>query len=204
MKKKFLVMLCLLGTLLMLTACGGGKKAAPAPNGSAAKTTSNAPYLAKNILEDGNFGKELLENLKNRPELKGKTIKVFHGTTVDYNKVEGSVVSFDIWKPGTERDVDHYRYAKGDWKVTPVRITGNGDMNANCMPLEKVRLDLVANMVKVMKEKSKDVQDGKMESGSLIFNINGNNQWLWTVKNSREKWWGTFDLDGNLVSYKRV
>jgi hypothetical protein len=188
----------------MLAACGESGNKTNAPAAKETKSSETAQYVSKNILEDANVGAEIFQSLKDRPELKGQEIMVFHNTTVTYNENKGSVVTLAILKPGTENDVDKYRYSKGEWKTKPVRITGDGDMRANIMLLDQVKLDKVPEMVSVMKEKSKDVEDAKLQSGILIFNVKGDNKWIWTMEGKRAKWQGTFDLDGNLVNYRKV
>lgn len=184
--KKFLVMVMAL-VMLLAVGCGGGG--------------SN-----KCVLKDSGELVRVMDELKNKDGLKGKDLMVFQDISIMHNDEEkiGDTITIYILKAGTE-DVDEYIYSSGSWsKPQPVQITGDGRMEDNVTPMNKIDFAKVPEMYKQLETKAKNIEGGKVKNLLVyILNRDGSMYTSWGVESQREDYTAEFDLDGNMTKFEK-
>lgn len=117
--KKLWVMLLVVFSVVFLVGCGdavssltGGSKA--------------------NVLTEPGLANKIIDELKNRDELKGHDLKAMSDISFNYYKELGNRVEIHVQKPGTTDKVDAYIYQDGKWSgPQPVQLTGDGVLADN-------------------------------------------------------------------------
>lgn len=183
--KKILVGLLMLLVMIVVTACGGG--------GS-----------SSNIFTDAGAMEKIMGQLQEKPEFKGKKLMVFQDVTVVNSKDHGgNFIVIDILKPGTE-DVDRYEYRNGSWSDgAPVKITGDGNMADNVIPMADLHFEKLPEIYKTFSEKVKDKKDVKVEQTAVYRFWNGEWSVLIDAESEREEYGAEFKPDGTLISLKK-
>lgn len=183
---KKVLMLIMVLVMMAAVGCGGG--------GS-----------SKNMFTEQGELVRIMDELKNKDGLKGQDLMVFQDISLMYSdeKTVGNCIDINIVKPGTE-DVDNYEYSGGSWKgPNPVQLTGDGRMEDNVTPMDKIDFAKVPDMYKQLEAKAKDVEGGKV-ANLLVYILGRDGMYAsWGVEGTREKYNAEFDLNGNLISYEK-
>lgn len=185
--KKLLVSIMMLVVMMVVTACGGS-------GGSS----------GGNVFTDAGVMEKIMQELQNKPEFKGKELKVFQDVVVVNSKDHGgNFIVIDVLKPGTE-DVDHYEYRGGSWSdAAPVKITGNGNIEDNVIPIADLHFEKLPDIYKAMAEQVKDKKDVKVKQTVTYRFWNGEWTVLIDAESDREEYSGEFKPDGTMIEVKK-
>lgn len=184
--KRLFVGIMMMVVMLAVAACGGS-------GGSGGNIFTEPGALTK-----------IMQQLQDKPEFKGKEMKVFQDVTLVNSKDHGgNFIVIEVLKPGTE-DVDHYEYRNGSWSDgAPVKITGDGNMADNVIPLADLHFEKLPDIYKAMGEQVKDKKDVKVEQSVVYRFWNGEWSVLISAASDREEYSGEFKPDGTMVEVKK-
>lgn len=155
-----------------------------------------------NVLTEPGLANKIIDELKNREELKGHDLKAMDGITFNYYKDLGNIVLIQIQKPGTTDKVDGYRYENGKWSgPQPVQLTGDGVLADNVGAISTIDFNKVPEIYKVSEEKAKSIEGGEVKHG--VFYSYSVDEGVFTasttVDGAREQYTLRFDAQGNLI-----
>lgn len=187
--RKLWVMLLVAFSMVFLVGCGD--------------TVSSLTGGSKsNILTEPGLANKVIDELKNKDELKGHDLKAMDGIIFNYYKELGNIVIINIQKPGTTDKVDGYKYENGKWNgPQPVQLTGDGVLADNVGAISTIDFNKIPDMYKVAQEKAKSIEGGEVENGVFYsYSVNdGVFTAMITVAGAREKYDLRFDAQGNLI-----
>ena len=102
--------------------------------------------------------KKAKEDLKNRPEFKGKSI-IIRGNIEFWDNWE---INLAIQDPSNKENVDEYNYKAGEWrKGNPVQIRTDQFEKGEYTPLDKINFELVPKILEQAKKTTADIEDLK-------------------------------------------
>ena len=109
--------------------------------------------------------KKAKEDLKNRPEFKGKSI-IIRGSIEFEDNWE---ISLAIQDPDNKENVDEYNYKAGEWtKGDPVEIRTDQFEKGEYTPLDKINFELVPKILEETKKTTEGIEDlDKIDSVSF-------------------------------------
>ena len=109
--------------------------------------------------------KKAKEDLKNRPEFKGKSI-IIRGSIEFWDDWE---ISLAIQDPDNKENVDEYNYKAGEWtKGDPVEIRTDQFEKGEYTPLDKINFELVPKILEETKKRTEGIEDlDKIDSVSF-------------------------------------
>ena len=109
--------------------------------------------------------KKAKEDLKNRPEFKGKSI-IIRGSIEFWDDWE---ISLAIQDPDNKVNVDEYNYKAGEWtKGDPVEIRTDQFEKGEYTPLDKINFELVPKILEETKKRTEGIEDlDKIDSVSF-------------------------------------
>ena len=109
--------------------------------------------------------KKAKEDLKNRPEFKGKSI-IIRGSIEFWDDQE---ISLAIQDPDNKVNVDEYNYKAGEWtKGDPVEIRTDQCEKGEYTPLDKINFELVPKILEETKKRTEGIEDlDKIDSVSF-------------------------------------
>lgn len=205
MKKSIFTLL--LGSTLLLTSCGE-KKENNADNGNtnteqssneASSKTYDADY---NLLTDVKTLQKAEDELKNLQKFKGKEIQIFQKI---YFYGDGRIV-VSLQDPSKPENIDSYTFKNGKWEEPEVvKITGDGDMSANLIPMSEIKFETAATIYKQLEEKAKTIEGGKA-SDSMYYILNmarKDKLWMTSIEGTRDSYSGYFLADGTLKEFSK-
>ena len=100
--------------------------------------------------------KKAKEDLKNRPEFKGKSI-IIRGSIEFWDDWE---ISLAIQDPDNKVNVDEYNYKAGEWtKGDPVEIRTDQFEKGEYTPLDKINFELVPKILEETKKTTEGIED---------------------------------------------
>ena len=100
--------------------------------------------------------KKAKEDLKNRPEFKGKSI-IIRGSIEFWDDWE---ISLAIQDPDNKVNVDEYNYKAGEWtKGDPVEIRTDQFEKGEYTPLDKINFELVPKILEETKKRTEGIED---------------------------------------------
>ena len=100
--------------------------------------------------------KKAKEDLKNRPEFKGKSI-IIRGSIEFWDDWE---ISLAIQDPDNKENVDEYNYKAGEWtKGDPVEIRTDQFEKGEYTPLDKINFELVPKILEETKKTTEGIED---------------------------------------------
>ena len=100
--------------------------------------------------------KKAKEDLKNRPEFKGKSI-IIRGSIEFEDNWE---ISLAIQDPDNKENVDEYNYKAGEWtKGDPVEIRTDQFEKGEYTPLDKINFELVPKILEETKKTTEGIED---------------------------------------------
>lgn len=218
-------------SMFALAACGGGNEAAapapaetpaastpasaPAPAASAAAPASEvaAPATAKaRYFDDATALRQAQESLKALPQFAGKDVMFFQD--VNFYDDEGvNRIEISIQDPNKPENIDHYvyKFSEGKWsEPSPVRLSGNGDINANLTNLNDIDFGFVAEKIlpaltqKAQEEKLENIKDMPPTFISYIF-VPHNQMRFWQtqLETDRARYMVRLNPDGSFKSFER-
>lgn len=187
--KKLWVMLLVVFSVVFLVGCGdavssltGGSKA--------------------NVLTEPGLANKIIDELKNRDELKGHDLKAMSDISFNYYKELGNRVEIHVQKPGTTDKVDAYIYQDGKWSgPQPVQLTGDGVLADNVGAISTIDFNKVTEIYKISQEKAKSIEGGEVKHGvTYQYSVDdGVFTASTTIDGAREKYYLRFDAQGNLI-----
>ena len=109
--------------------------------------------------------KKAKEDLKNRPEFKGKSI-IIRGSIEFWDDWE---ISLAIQDPDNKVNVDEYNYKAGEWtKGDPVEIRTDQFEKGEYTPLDKINFELVPKILEETKKTTEGIENlDKIDSVSF-------------------------------------
>ncbi|WP_407404364.1 hypothetical protein [Chryseobacterium sp.] len=205
MKKSIFTLL--LGSTLLLTSCGE-KKENNADNGNTSTEQSSNEASSKtydadyNLLTDVKTLQKAEDELKNLQKFKGKEIQIFQKI---YFYGDGRIV-VSLQDPSKPENIDSYTFKNGKWEEPEaVKITGDGDMSANLIPMSEIKFETAATIYKQLEEKAKTIEGGKA-SDSMYYILNmarKDKLWMTSIEGTRDSYSGYFLADGTLKEFSK-
>ena len=139
--------------------------------------------------------------LRNRPELKGKEIRIYqtiHFYT-DYR------ISLKIQNPDNPNYVDSYSYDDGIWKdPEPVVLSKSDDVTGNIVNLSQIPFVNANNTYKAMVTKIQEI--GSKSTNRTVYATTYRNKVTWyprSLSNERSRYSIEFNEDGTLRSFEQ-
>lgn len=204
---KKLIFTLFLGSALLLTSCGEKKEntstdenvTSEQSSNNANSKTNDADY---NLLTDVKTLQKAENELKDLPKFKGKEIQIFQKI---YFYGDGRII-VSLQDPNKPENIDSYTFKNGKWEEPEaVKITGDGDMNANLIPLSEIKFETAANIYKQLEEKAKTIEGGKA-SDSMYYILNmvrKDKLWMTSIEGTRDSYSGYFLADGTLKEFSK-
>ncbi len=155
-----------------------------------------------NLVTDKATLQKAESTLRNLPEFKGKSIKVFNDL---YVYGDGRIM-LDIQDPDTLQNVNEYEYETNasKWTSKPVTITA-GDINSinnSTISLDSIRFTNVPAIAAIFAQKAKSVDsESKLTD---IYYIPSSKQWYCDdIKTTRANYTIYFNTNGTVKSFTR-
>lgn len=155
-----------------------------------------------NVFTDQGLANKIMDDLKNRPELKGHDLKAMDDIYLMYHKETGMTGRIDVQKPGTTDQVVRYDYKDGKWSdPKPLELIGPGKLEENLGDLNSIDFNKVTDIYKVAEEKAKSIEGGKVEDVIWYdYRINrGVFEATIKINGTKERYALRFDAQGNFI-----
>lgn len=205
MKKSIFTLL--LGSTLLLTSCGEKKDNSSTNENSTTEQSSNEANSKNddvdyNLLTDVKTLQKAENELKDLPKFKGKEIQIFQKI---YFYGDGRIV-VSLQDPSKPENIDTYTFKNGKWEEPEaVKITGDGDMSANLIPLSEIKFETAAKIYKQLEEKAKTIEGAEV-SDSMYYILNmarKDKLWMTSIEGTRDSYSGYFLADGTLKEFSK-
>lgn len=205
MKKSIFTLL--LGSTLLLTSCGEKKDNSSTNENSTTEQSSNEANSKNddvdyNLLTDVKTLQKAENELKDLPKFKGKEIQIFQKI---YFYGDGRIV-VSLQDPSKPENIDAYTFKNGKWEEPEaVKITGDGDMSANLIPLSEIKFETAAKIYKQLEEKAKTIEGAEV-SDSMYYILNmarKDKLWMTSIEGTRDSYSGYFLADGTLKEFSK-
>lgn len=199
-----------LGSALLFTSCGDKKENSTIDPTSKTEQASNENEDNKseendaegNLLTDVKTLQKAEADLKNLPKFKGKEIQIFQKI---YFYGDGRIV-VSLQDPSKPENIDAYTFKNGKWEEPEaVKITGDGDMNANLIPLSEIKFETAAKIYKQLEEKAKTIEGAEV-SDAMYYILNmarKDKLWMTSIEGTRDSYSGYFLADGTLKEFSK-
>lgn len=201
------ILTLLLGSTLLLTSCGDKKENTNSDPTSKTAQTSNDDdgednESEGNLLTDTKTLQKAEADLKNLPKFKGKEIQIFQKI---YFYGDGRIV-VSLQDPSKPENIDSYTFKNGKWEEPEaVKITGDGDMSTNLIPLSEIKFETVANIHKQLEEKAKTIEGAEVSDAMyyILNTVRKDKLWITSIEGTRDSYTGYFNADGSLKEYTK-
>lgn len=166
--------------------------------------TESASSNSKSIFTEPGLASKIITELKEKSEFKGKEIQVFSNVAVLDKDDARNSISINILVPGSNDKVDSYIYLNGKWQNTgPAFIPDGVIVKNNLMPIDAIDYSKIPDIYKVVEEKAKSIENGKVEKSVAYLYDAFNHEYkaYISIQGSKESYTGVFDAKGNFIKF---
>ena len=144
--------------------------------------------------------KEVEQKLRNRPELKGKPIKVYQSI----HFYENYRVLMKIQNPDNPTYVDEYYYSNGNWETKPVVTSKHDNIEKDLVDLDRLNFINANHVYKVLREKLDEIKSSSQDFTVYVVTYNNKIRWYpRTIGNQRSEYSIEYDEQGFLKSFEQ-